>query len=392
MGNTHFKILFLSSWYPNKIAPTSGIFVQRHAEAVAANNTKVAALHVCSDPNLKSNFYQVDTKTEKGVFTVNVYYRKVKSNMPIISLLIKGFRYLKAHKKGLSRVFSTMNKIDIVHHNILYPAGFFALFMKWKYKTPYLVTENWTGYLPTDKSYKGFIRKTVTKMIANGAAILTPVSEDLAKALKSHGFKTNYEIVPNVVDTNLFRPSISKPGRDKKQILHISTLNERQKNFSGLLRAIKGVSSIRKDFELLVITNGDATECVQYAEELNILNNIVHFEYEKSGEEIAENLRNTDFLVLFSNYENLPCVLLEALASGTPVISSKVGGVEEHITEEHGLLIDSKDEDALQQAINTMLDTFQNYDPATLTKYADDHFSYVKVGERFMDIYESIKA
>jgi len=49
--------------------------------------------------------------------------------------------------------------------------------------------------------------------------------------------------------------------------------------------------------------------------------------------EVASILQSTDLLLMFSNYENLPCVILEAFACGVPVISTDVGGIKEYFPE-----------------------------------------------------------
>ena len=59
MKNKKLNILFLSSWYPNRVLPTLGNFVQKHAEAVALYE-HVIALYVCSDANNKQKFEVVD--------------------------------------------------------------------------------------------------------------------------------------------------------------------------------------------------------------------------------------------------------------------------------------------------------------------------------------------
>ena len=71
---------------------------------------------------------------------------------------------------------------------------------------------------------------------------------------------------------------------------------------------------------------------------------------------------HADFFVLFSNYENAPVVISEALAVGLPIVSSNVGGISEMINEEIGFLIDRKDEKALKEKILYLLDNFQKYD------------------------------
>ena len=51
-----YKILFISSWFPSKIEPTNGNFVQRHAEAVS-RLYDVEILHAIGDPNQEENYF-----------------------------------------------------------------------------------------------------------------------------------------------------------------------------------------------------------------------------------------------------------------------------------------------------------------------------------------------
>src|SRR5690242_11513537 len=99
--DTKLNILFLSSWYPNRVLPTLGNFVQKHAEAVAMENN-VVALFVCSDAGNKEKYEIVESEKE-GVQTINVYYKKVTHSIPLISQIQKANRYWKAHKLGLKK-------------------------------------------------------------------------------------------------------------------------------------------------------------------------------------------------------------------------------------------------------------------------------------------------
>ena len=389
MNKKQLNILFLSSWYPNRIDPTLGNFVQRHAEAVALNSN-VAALFVCSDPNCKQKFEVVESIIN-NVFTVNVYYKKVEHNIPVISQLQKAIRYIRAHFKGLKVLNKKIQKIDLVHHNILYPAGIIALYLKMFKNIPYITTENWTGYLASDGSYKGFIRKFITKKIANNANCLTPVSLDLQLAMQSHGFKSKYEIVPNVVDVKLFYPQKNKISNPKTRIIHISTLDDQQKNISGILRSIKKLAENNSNFELFIVgDNPDRKTLEKLAEELGILNKQVFFLGLKLKDELAALLRQADFFVMFSNYENLPCVLIESLASGIPIIASSAGGTPEHISDKLGIIIEPKDEPGLEKAMEWMLGNYSTFDVSYLRNYAIEHFSNEKVGQQFNRIYLEI--
>ena len=71
------KILFLSSWFPNKLEPTNGNFVQRHAEAVAMKY-EVEILHTIGDFHQKETFI-FDDKLINGIRTLVIYYKNSKN-------------------------------------------------------------------------------------------------------------------------------------------------------------------------------------------------------------------------------------------------------------------------------------------------------------------------
>lgn len=119
-------ILFLCSWYPNKTDPTNGNFVQKHAEAAALYN-KVSSLSIFSD-HIEENI-KIDSRLENGVYNVTVYYKKVNSKIPITSSLLKLYRYILAFYLGYKTILKNQSAPNIVHLNIIYPVGVFALFL-----------------------------------------------------------------------------------------------------------------------------------------------------------------------------------------------------------------------------------------------------------------------
>ncbi|MFL5763808.1 MAG: glycosyltransferase [Bacteroidia bacterium] len=386
------NILFTSSWYPNRVLPTLGNFVQKHAEAVALYQN-VSALFVCSDANVKGT-YEIVESTVHNVYTVNVYYKKVNHSIPLLASFQKARRYMKAHELGLQQIRKKMPEIDLVHHNILYPAGMFALRLKKKSGLPYIITENWTGYLPSKATKTSLIQKLLSRRIARNASFITPVSLDLKNAMIAHGFETNYEIIYNVMDTKLFHPLKEKRLRDKIRFVHISTLDDPHKNISGMLRVAEKLSQTRTDFEMWFIGDGDTAPHIETAKTLKIYDRFAFFDGAKKTAEVAEIMRNADCFLMFSNYENLPCVMVEALASGIPVVSSTAGGIPEHITEALGMLVKPLDEEGLLNAVNNAMENIRSgkYDPQKLSDYAVANFSYEKIGERFSDLYHRILA
>ncbi len=386
-----YNILFTSSWYPSRVNPTLGNFVQKQAEAVALN-ANVIVLHACSDSNLSMK-YDVEDSTINGIRTINVYYKKVQSKIPIVSSVIKFVRLLNAHKIGLKIIEETWSKIDLVHHSILYPGGIFPYYLKLKKRVPYIVSEHWTGYLPSKKNKINRKELFISKLIIKKANRIITVSEDLRKAMLNLGFKNSYSIIYNVVNTNVFKPVANESSsRRKIKFLHISHLDDDHKNISGILKTIKRLSATNSDFEFWIVGDGDLKNHISFAEKLGILNTFVFFDGTKTTEEIAALMSSADCFVLFSNYENLPLVIIEALACGVPVISTDVGGIAEHLNEAMGILIPARNEDALLNAMLAMKKNLADnkYNKDKLVHYAVENFSYENVSRKFLECYTAI--
>jgi glycosyltransferase involved in cell wall biosynthesis len=220
--------------------------------------------------------------------------------------------------------------------------------------------------------------------------MILPVSESLRKSIWSYGIKNRFQIVPNVVDTNLFHPD----GRREKyltnkRILLVALLNPK-KGIPYLFRALQILKKKRNDFFLDIVGDGPSRkEYEMLAVELGISDK-VYFHGLKSKQEIAQFMRKSHFFVLPSLLETFGVVLIEALASGLPVITSNIGGPNEIINKEVGLLIPPKDEHALVNAIDNMLEHHKNYSPEKISQYAKDKFSCETVGKKLDDIYKNL--
>ena len=102
------------------------------------------------------------------------------------------------------------------------------------------------------------------------ARVLCPVSNDLANSMRKFGMLGKYTVVPNVVDTELFRPTDDVPKRGTFHALHISSLRDDQKNVSGLLRAVAIALEFCSNLRVAIIGDGDPAPYLVQAKELGI--------------------------------------------------------------------------------------------------------------------------
>jgi len=140
-----------------------------------------------------------------------------------------------------------------------------------------------------------------------------------------------------------------------------------------------------------MIGTGNDFEMVRAkANEMNLLNKVVFFTGLLEGEELVDAFYDSDFNLLFSNYENIPVVISESLICGKPVLSTNVGGISEHIDASNGILVERNDEDALFIALNNMINTLDKYDSNIIREKALNKYSYISVGEMLVKIYNSV--
>jgi glycosyltransferase involved in cell wall biosynthesis len=383
--NKRLNVLFLSSWYPCRSNLYNGNFVQRHAEAVAIY-ASVHVLFACSDKNLKS--VETEHFVKNGVDTHIIYYPKIKSKIPLLDNMLKYIYLKKLYLKNYIKLKNTIGKIDIIHINVIYPIGLIARYLKRKFNIPYVITEHWTGYLPQNQGKLSSFVKQQSRKIVSAASVVMPVSDNLQKSMQELGFKADYNLIPNVVDTKLF--GLKEEAYKPLRFIHVSTLIDKHKNISGILHTIKQLSKKRKDFTFTIIGDGDIKPHIRYAEQLEIPKEIITFEGAKPIEKIAEAMQKSDIFVLFSNYENLPCVISEAHSCGLPVISTNVGGISEMIDDLNGILISVKDENTLLEKMEHMLNEFDSYKPDKIRKKAIKRYAYDKVGKQIVAVYNKV--
>jgi len=372
------KVLFISSWYPNPQDKTHGIFVKRYAEAIALFNN-VAVIHVFGDEHFTDEV-KIESRTENNVYEVYVYFKKKNSNS--ISKLLN---YRKRYLLGLDHLLKTWGKPDLVQVNVVFPVGIAGLAIAEKLNIPLVVSEHWTGYHPEDRNYSGMFKKFFTKKIIRRAKAIITVTDHLKQSMLHHGLKGDYSVIPNVVNTNIFKYS-PKSKLGKFRFLHVSSLESRQKNVEAIIDTFKKLHQQNNSTELIIVGDGDNRKELENRCG-NLLNSAIYFPGQKFGLEMADEFNKADCFVLFSNFENLPVVLLEAICCGMPVISTDVGGIKEFVKAEQGNLIPAGNNIALLNSMQNMANQLSKFDRVKISKYGEDNFSYEKIGRLFTDVY-----
>ncbi|MFT3737308.1 MAG: glycosyltransferase [Breznakibacter sp.] len=372
-------ILFVSSWFPDQNNPFNGNFVIKHAEAVAILH-KVSFISVTSSPLLDKSKLDM----APSVYMVEKVYKKC--TLPFVGRLINKIRVISNYIKAYFQICKVQGTPHVVHANILYPIGLLALLIKIIHGIPYVVSEHWTGYMDERGLCISSWKKILIRLIAYQSSYVCPVSISLGNAMRKIAPKADYKIVPNVVDVNLYK---SKKKHNEFRFVHISSLNDEQKNISGIMESVSLLTSKRLDFTFHFVTCGSIETFAQKAKIMK-LEDKVFFHKHFTPLQIAQFLSESDCLVMFSRYETFGVVVIEAFAAGIPVIGTRVGVLSELVTPMSGFLVPSEDTIALCKAMQQMMEQINRFDSDAIRSSIIEHYSYNAVGQIFSDLYHKL--
>ena len=365
-------IVHIPSWFPIPEKPLNGNFISRHIESLGDRVQSVILHHV--HPGFTPTLPQNATLFPVEVSTAN----KLK--------------LFNAYSSAFKQLIKAYGRPDIIHLHVVLPMGPVAVRLSRQFRIPLIVSEHWTGYLPMNRPKLSLAERIILRHTFRHANHITAVSQDLLNNIAATvpaAAKKPQTVVGNVVDTNLFGLKDSLQQTSKKQILHVSTLENDAKNIMGILRAVDALKKQRDDFELNIVHDFRNILAETFVRERG-LESIVHFLGRKSSGEIAGLLQQADFFLLFSNYENQPCVLLESFSTGTPVVTTPVGGILEITNENNAVIVTPKDEVQLVEKLDYMLDKSKQFNSEIIRKQAEEICSPDVIGNKWTEIYRNV--
>jgi glycosyltransferase involved in cell wall biosynthesis len=379
------RILWLASWYPTKHDPFNGDFIQRHARSAAIYND-IHVIHVTGFNKKILKTKEEESHQFPGLTEEIIYFEKSPT---LAGKIIAQFRWISRFRKAVKKYIVDYGKPDIVHVQIPVKAGLLALWIKRQYHIPFIVTEHWGIYnLVVKDNYPAQPRwlKSLTQRVLKYASDFLSVSNYLGEKVNQFVFPKAFKVIPNVVDTNLFFYKEKKLSA-RFRFIHVSNIVP-LKNVEGILRVAQAVHNNSANLEIIIIGDSDAV-IRNYAEQLGILNKVAFFMGEVPYSEVARQMRETDALVLFSNIENSPCVIGEALCSGLPVIATNVGGIPELVNRENGVLVEPGNEEALAKAMKHMISNYSFFNRKKIAEDARQQFSFDVIGKKFDEVYNN---
>jgi len=236
----------------------------------------------------------------------------------------------------------------------------------------------------------------VTRFSIEEADAVTSVSSWLRdETWRIFDLDREISVIPNFVDTELFRPGKDPERRatlaapEEKILLHISNFRP-VKNVDTVVEVFRQIHR-RRPARLLFV--GDGPERLPVEQKVREYGLGDHVSFLGGQECVEELLAVADVLLLPSLHESFGLVALEASSVGVPVVASNVGGTGEVIVDgETGYLRDPHDVAGMVEVVESILS-----DPATADRLgqagrrrAEREFAVDRIIPRYEELYESV--
>jgi teichuronic acid biosynthesis glycosyltransferase TuaC len=293
--------------------------------------------------------------------------------LPKIGMTLAPFLLAKSVEPVIERLVAE-HRFDLIDAHYFYPDGVAALMLGRRFGKPVVITA-----LGSDVNLltRYWLPRQMILWAARHAAGIVTVARALKDRLVALGVPPErIEVLRNGVDLQLFRPVEREDWRRRLGFRRVTLLSV------GNLVPIKGHDLALRGLRLLPEMNlviiGDGPERAaleSLARDLGVAER-VKFVGVMAQEDLRHYFGAADALVLASSREGWANVLLEAMACGTPVVASRVGGTPEVVSRpEAGLMMAERTPEALADAVRKL---FEHYPDRGATRRYAEGFSWAE--------------
>ena len=283
-------------------------------------------------------------------------------------------------------------KYDLTHSFFTVPCGFISLILKWQFKIPYIISlrgSDVPGYSERFSFLYKFIIPLV-RLIWNKSFGVVANSKGLRELALRTDSEQEIRIIYNGIDLNQFAKSKTQKveNSEKFKILCVTRITPR-KGIRYLIEAVKRLSQKSDNISLRIIGEGDEKEELQELVKSLGIQNKIEFTGLVPHEKLPPYFEESDVFVLPSLNEGMSNSMLEALASGLPLIATDTGGTRELVDDGiNGYIIKMKNSQDIADKIDILI---QNRDlrmkMGEESRRKAESMSWEKVAREYFDLY-----
>jgi glycosyltransferase involved in cell wall biosynthesis len=272
------------------------------------------------------------------------------------------------------------------------PSGAIAWLIKMVYRIPYVVSlrgGDVPGFRPYDFHIYHKLIAPFLRVIWRNAAAVVANSNGLRDLARTFDPSFEIPIIPNGVDLELYK--IGERDWSSPLLLSVGRIVH-QKGLDLVMHALGGLKDLNWKWQ--IAGDGPQMQALQsLAQELGIDERVFFLGWQ-SREQIIESYRRANVFLFPSRHEGMPNAILEAMASGLPVLATCIAGNEELVMEgQTGYLVPSEDIEALQDALKKMLtdSALRQQMGAASRRRVEENYSWESTAQQYALCLEKVK-
>ena len=309
----------------------------------------------------------------------------IRSGLPVSARYL---RHLTSSLSILRRILGKTESFDLIHSHMIHYPTYLALLARCRGLSSRVIA---TAHGSDVNRYlmKSSLGPVLLYGLRHTNAVIG-VSRPIAEALRRFGVPPNkIQYIPNGVDTAFFIPT---SGSGQYDLLFFGRL-KKEKGIQFVLTAVAGLKREGRRLKLAIVGQGPFLVDLKLMVPSLGIESSVDFLGAMQGNSLRNVIWSSKIVVVPSLTEGLPLTLLEAMSCGKPVISARVGGIPDVVTDGvDGLLVQPGDAEALKDKIRMCLDDSELRD--RLGKRArlsvEENFDWDRIVEKTMCLYDTV--
>jgi glycosyltransferase involved in cell wall biosynthesis len=395
------NVFVLPSWYPSAVNAASGLFVREQVMAVAQVRPDITltvgtwghldgALSLrCPATSARALVWRLRQPACRWrVLAANV--NQVTSPALSWTLALAGGNVaglLRASRRNLAEAERRLGAQQLIHAHVGFPAGWVAAQLARERGIPFVITEHMSPFPFAALASNAHAMDRLREAFAGAHAVIA-VSPALAEEMRALGMRCT-QVTPNLVDLARFAAT-PPPARGPFTFFSLGGPSE-HKGTDVLLRALAEPVLANAEFRVVLGGGADATGYRRLARQLGVASRI-EWLGAVAPADVPQHMARCHALVQPSRHESFGVVLVEALASGRPVIATRCGGPESIVNEANGVLVEVGDVPALALAMRSMMEQALRFDPVALHADTERRFSAATVARALAGLYDAAVA
>ncbi|MBX9850855.1 MAG: glycosyltransferase family 4 protein [Cytophagaceae bacterium] len=369
------KVIVVSTSYPRRDSPSNGIFIHRQIKALQklgvechvlqpVNWFPPLGLHIFH-PTWKKGYNYSKTLYDE-LDGVRIHHPRIFRKMPSRFFQEDPWEQMGNALAKYIRKNKSLRHADLLYTHFLCYEGFAGTAIKRKLQMPLISIARgddvhaWPEEKPVLRKYLKVVFKEADMILSNSKRLGT----DARKWMDAENIREVHTVY-NGVEYETFYPAANEAEKikikkdldlspEKKYLLCIAT-PIKLKGWLELFDAIQNIGDAFNNWEVIAvapeIAYKEAIDLKAESHQRDLRNKINHLG-KMTPEKVALLMRSSDAFVVPSHNEGMSNALLEAMASGLPVIATDVGGHAEVITHmKEGFLVPPANTQELQHAI-----------------------------------------